>query len=82
MDLTLMHREDEVLAFDLDLATGNVGNVHPLERADLAPLGVLDHDGASDWALAQFVRRRSLSRFREDLPRILEALAASHQISA
>ncbi|MBR3314677.1 MAG: hypothetical protein IKG18_11120 [Atopobiaceae bacterium] len=78
MDLTPMHREDEVLAFDLDLATGNISNVHPLDRADLAPLGVLDDEGVSDWALAQFVRRRSLSRFREDLPLILEALAASH----
>lgn len=73
-----MHCEDEVLAFDLDLATGNISNVHALDRADLAPLGVLDDEGVSDWALAQFVRRRSLLRFREDLPHILEALAASH----
>ena len=79
-DVTLMHREDEVLAFRLNVETGEVGDVRLLERADLAPLGVIDRTQRSRRALRTFVGRRHLARNRKDLPHILEALSASHPV--
>lgn len=77
MELTLMCQDDEVAAFELDLATGRVTNVQPLAHAAQAPLSVrfAGPDPADD--LARFVARRALSPWRADLTHILSATHAS-----
>lgn len=72
--LTLMHRDCEVLAFGLDLATGAVDDIRPLERADLAPLGVFSRGVDPEYALMSFMLRRSIRPSRADYLQILEAL--------
>ena len=80
MNVTLMHRDCEVLAFRLDAASGDVSEIRPLEHIELAPVGIRTDEGLSVFALTIFVHRRRIARKRKDLPRILDALKAAHPI--
>lgn len=76
MRYVLMCKEREVLRFDIDLSTGEVHDVEPLEGAALAPLGILVGHERPEATLSEFLNGRHISNHRADLPMILEATGA------
>lgn len=80
MRYTLMREEREIMEFDINLATGEVGDAQPLEDASLMPLGVFGHWDRPEYALTQFIHDRCISPNRPDLPAVLEATGARSTI--
>ncbi len=76
MLVTLMHQNDEVLEFDIDLKDQAVLHIRPLDAPELAPSAIFGGAQDSNELLGRFVQSRALHRYRPDLGRILEATKA------
>ena len=80
MLVTLMHQDNEVLEFDIDLTNQAVLHIRPLDAPELALPGTLDGTQEANERLGRFLRSRSLAPQRPDLDSILEATGTASAI--
>lgn len=76
MRCTLMNEDSEVLAFEIDVRTGAVRDVEPLDGAARAPLGILVDWCRPEPLLERFVDGRCISIRRSDASDIFAATGA------
>lgn len=80
MLVTLMHQDNEVLEFDIDLANQAVLRIRPLDAPELALPGTLDGTQEANERLGRFIRSRALDSSRPDIDSILGATGSTSAV--
>ncbi len=80
MLVTLMHQDDKVLEFEIDLSKQMVLHIRPLDAPELALPGTLDGTQEANERLGYFLRSRSLAPQRLDLDSILGATGSTSAV--
>lgn len=80
MLVTLMHQNNEVLEFEIDLKEQAVLHIRPLAAPELAPPAIFGGTQDANERLGRFLQSRALHPYRPDLGRILEATEAASAV--